>query len=195
MDRWILGLSAALVMGGCTVIKDSSPGRTAREEMMIATAADRAAQGIAASLPAGGKVFLDTANFDATDGKFAIGAIRDQLMKRGDVLVGDRGSADSVVELRAAALSIDQADTIWGIPQFSFPFPLAGEVTVPEIALYGQSLKRGVADFAATQYSAKSGVFIASTGPEYGYSDDRKQRVMLFFTWTKQDFAPRDELD
>jgi hypothetical protein len=195
MIQLTLCLSVALAASGCTVVNDSAPGRTAREEMMIATAADRAAQHIAAGLPGGGKVFLDTTNFDATDGKFAIGAVRDQLIRRGDVLVADRAAADSVVELRSAALSIDQAETVWGVPQFTFPLPLSGTLNVPEIAFYGQHLKRGIADFAATEYDAKSGLFIASTGPEFGYSDNRKQTVMIFFSWTKQDFAPSDELN
>src|SRR5579859_1905702 len=144
-------LLAALVLCSCTLNKETVPGRSATEEMIISKASERAADKLAAQLTAGGSVYLDTTYFDAPDGKYALGAIRAAIARRGTKIAADRAKADRVVEVRAGALSVDQNTFLIGIPEVTLPIPLAGAATLPEIALYSFHDDQGVAKFAATE--------------------------------------------
>ena len=62
----------ALALGACSTEKQSSPPRTATEQLLISTAADRAVDKLNLSIPAGTKVFVDASNFEGTDSKYAI---------------------------------------------------------------------------------------------------------------------------
>ena len=99
MKTALLAASLALGLCACTMNTNSVPSRTAPEEMSISTAADRAADKLAADLTAGGSVFIDATYFDAPDAKYAIGAIRAAIARRGNKLAADRAKADRVVEI------------------------------------------------------------------------------------------------
>jgi hypothetical protein len=86
-----------------------------------------------------------------------IGAVRDSLLKQGIHLVTDRAAADTIVEIRVGALSIDETRKLLGIPSTPLPIPLAGQLTLPEVALFKKHQWQGVAKLAATAYDAKSG--------------------------------------
>lgn len=179
----------------CTSNRDTETARSATEEMLLSTAADRAAVEIAAGLPTGRKIFVDTSDFDAVDSKYAIGAIEDALLRRGNSLVTDRKSSDVVVMLRSGALATDANETLVGLPSFTAPIPLAGSATTPKIALYDKEDHRGVAKFAATAIDPKTGALIASTTPRYGYAHSKEYTVLLFISWDRQDYIPKKDED
>jgi hypothetical protein len=191
----------ALVMlatTACTFATQSHPARTASEELLITNAADRAAEKLSLHLPKGTKVFVDASNFDAFDGysgKYAIGVIRDSFLKQGAHLVDSKKAADTVVEIRAGALSTDEKDLLVGIPSFNVPVPLAGTTTFPKIALYENQIEVGVAKFGATSYSTKENTFEADSDPEYGYSHDTLRTLLIFFSWKSNDTMPQSEKD
>jgi hypothetical protein len=165
----LIAVATALAVSGCTTARESSPQRTATEQLLISTAADRAAERLALRVPSGARVFVDAANFEGIDSKYAIGAIRDHLLRTGMKLVADRGNADTVVEIRAGALSVDEKQLLVGIPQMNIPIPLAGSFSFPEIPLFKTRERKGVAKFAATAYGAAEGSLVGSSGPQYGY--------------------------
>ncbi|HVZ00735.1 MAG TPA: DUF6655 family protein [Dongiaceae bacterium] len=179
-------LLAALLLCGCTTDRESDPQRTATEELLISAAADRAAEKLVLDLGPDRKAFLDTANFEGLDGKYAIAAIRASLLRQGTHFVGDRKDADTIVEIRAGALSIDKHDLLVGVPSFNLPIPLTGPLATPEIALYKSEEQQGVAKFAATAYDAKDGHFIAESTPPLGRSHLQKH-VVLLVSWQKDD--------
>lgn len=189
-------LAIVALLAACSTAKESSPPRTATEQLMLSTAADRAAERIAEQvardMPKGAKLFVDAANFEGTDGKYAIAAIRDRLLRRGGALAKDRDSADLVVELRAGALSMDDKQTLVGIPKFDVPVPLAGPVSFPEIALFKKRQRTGIAQFGATGYGAEDGRYVVSTGPQYGLSRETEWVVLLFISWTTDDYMPEE---
>src|ERR1700761_5257374 len=100
MKTAFLAPAIALVLSACTLNTVTVPSRSATEEMSISTAADRAADKLAQDLTAGGSVFVDATYFDAPDAKYAIGAIRAAIVRRGTKLAADRAKADRVVEIR-----------------------------------------------------------------------------------------------
>ena len=185
----------ALALCSCTFDRTTVPVRGAREEMVISAAAERAADKLAAALTPGGSVFLDASFFDAPDGKYALGAIRAAIARRGTRIVNERGKADRVVELRTGALSIDQNKFLIGIPEFSLPIPLSGTATVPEIALYSFHDNQGVAKFAATEFNQADGTLVTAPDPVYGYSHDEKRKLLLFIGWSSEDFLDEKDKD
>jgi hypothetical protein len=188
MQRFLavgLVLLAALV-SGCATDRESDPERTATEQLLISTAADRAAESLALDLGPERKAFLDAGNFEGLDGKYAVAAIRSSLLKKGTRFVADKKDADTIIEIRAGALSIDEHELLVGIPSVDIPIPLAGDLGTPEIALYKSEAREGIAKFAATAYDAKDGRFLGESTPPLGRSRIRK-RVILFVSWTEDD--------
>lgn len=190
--RALLAAFAVLFLAACTTERVSAPQRTATEQLLISTAADRAAHNLGLKLPTDRKFFVDATNFEGTDGKYAISAIKDELLRRGVKIVADRNDADGIVEIRSGALSIDQSTAIVGVPQFEIPIPAAGNFTFPEIALFKKEEKQGVAKFAAFGYSTRTGELIATADPDYGFSTNTQWVVALFLSWNTSDLIPED---
>ncbi|MBL0930074.1 MAG: hypothetical protein IBJ15_08140 [Alphaproteobacteria bacterium] len=115
-------------------------------------------------------------------------------MKLGANLVGDLAESDTVVEIRAGALSMDDGHMLVGIPAFDIPIPLAGSsVKFPEIALFKRARRQGVAQFAATGYDAKTGAYRGSTGPQSGVANELEWTLLLFITWGRSDVEVKDD--
>ena len=179
---------AVLALGACTSMRETSPQRTATEQLLISTAVDRAIAQVNLEIPEGTKVFVDSEQLEGSDGKYAAGEMKDRLLRRGARLVADRGKADAVVEVRAGALSMDDKQMLVGTDSFDVPVPLAGQAAkIPEIALYKEKERLGVAKIAAIGYSATDGKLINSSGPQFGYSHENEQVLLFFFSWRSND--------
>src|ERR1700743_2743179 len=97
----------ALAISGCSTVTQTTPPRSATEQLLISTAADHAAAGMTNPAWAGKKVFVDSSTFDGYDPKYAIGAITDSLLRQGALIQSDKTKADIVVMIRAGALSVN----------------------------------------------------------------------------------------
>ena len=180
---------ALLALGACTTVRESNPQRTATEQLLISTAVDRAIERVNLEIPSGTKVFVAADQLaDNSDGKYAASAMRDRLLRRGASLVDDRDKADAVVEVRAGALSIDEKQMLIGIDTFDAPVPFSGQAAkIPQIALYKDRERQGVAKIAAFGYSTSDGKLIDVTGPQFGYSHVYEKTLLFFFTWRTTD--------
>ncbi len=185
-------LALMMAVPACTTVRESSPQHTATEQLLISTAVDRAVERMKLNIPEGTKVFLAGDQLEGSDGKYATAAIRDHLLRRGARLVVDRGKADAVVEVRAGALSVDDRQMLVGTQGFNVPIPFAGQFGFPEIALYKEKERLGVAKLAAVGYSVPEGKLIDSTGPRFGYSHQNEQVLLFFFSWRSSDL-PADQ--
>jgi hypothetical protein len=202
MHRAGVGFSAYLALilaipalGACTSTRETSPERSATEQLLISTAVDRAVEDIDLEIPQGTSVFLDAEQLEGSDGEYAAGEMKDRLLRQGANLVRDRSRADAVVELRAGALSIDDRQTLVGIGSFDVPVPLAGQAAkIPEIAVYRQKERVGVAKLAAIGYRTADGKLIDSAGPQFGYSHEDEEVWLFFFTRRSRDL-PQEETD
>jgi hypothetical protein len=187
----LLLLAALLV--GCSTQRESAPSRTATEQLLISAAAERAADRLNVELPAGSRVFVDATHFDGYDSKYALGTIRDRLAKRGALLVGDRGGADVIVELRAGALAMNEDATLIGIPSTDLPFPASPGLRTPELALFKRAEKIGVAKFAAPGFDRR-GALVTSAPPAFGTAH-RTRWTILFIGWTTSDIDDPEKAD
>lgn len=178
------------MLSGCSTERLGHPARTATEQLLISTAVDRAIERLADQLPAEGKVYVDPGNLEGFDGKYVVSTMRDGLLRRGAKLASERDKADTIVELRAGALSVDDRDALVGIPSFGVPIPLSGDVNLPEVALFKKDMSQGVVKIAATAYDAHSGSLVESAGPAYGFSHVVNWTLLLFLTWDSTDVLP-----
>ena len=184
----IAAIAAILLLAGCTTTRNTSPLHSAKEEILIATAADRAAEALAAQVPANLAGWIDTSGMFVRDDRndaYALAAIEDALLRHGVRLVASRGEADAVILPRAGMLSTYEKGVLFGIP--SLPIPLAPGLVSPSLSLYSQSLARGNARFAASVYDAKTGKLIVSTDPAYGFSKQDDGVVLFLFNWDHND--------
>lgn len=193
----VAALTAAAALAACSDARQTSPGRTATEQLLISKAGDRAAEEITLKIPAGARVFVDPTNFVGADdkdfdGQYLIGAIRDRVLRNGAALINDKEKADVIVEARAGAMSIDEEKLLIGIPSFEVPIPLTGSVKTPELSFFKRAVQQGVAKIGVLAYDAKDGKLIDSVGPAYGYSYRKQWVVLLLFGWTEEDIQPEN---
>lgn len=193
--KTVIVLGLVFVVSACSTRRETSPPRTATEQLLISAAADRAADRIKLDIPKNAKVFVDAANIEGLDSKYAIAALRERMLKLGASLVADRGAADVVVEIRSGALSMDEEKILVGIPSFDIPIPTTGAITFPEIALFKKAERKGVAKFAGIAYDAKNGTFSDISEPQYGFSRDTRWSLLLFISWETGDYLPEENRD
>ena len=160
----VLAVSA---LSGCgTVWKNTAPTQTSLDQIMVSTAADRAAASLTshyqkqinADLPRSlGKSFIVAKNFVTSSELYALQAIRNSFLKEGVILVDDATKADTIIEVANGALSIDNTSQLVGIPAMALPIPLAGNVQIPEVSLYKTVTNRGLSKLSAGFYDAHTG--------------------------------------
>lgn len=188
--------AAALFIGltatGCTTIRETQPTQTAREQLMMSRAADLASAKIQPNVPKGNAIYVDATNFtDDAEYRthYAIARIRARLLSEGYRLVGSADKADTIAEISTGALSIDQGDTLFGLPSITLPIPLSGPVNTPEIALYKKDRRTGVAKFDVSFFNAKSGDLQDVAGPVYGFSHFDRSSI-LGVGWKNSNLLP-----
>jgi len=178
-------LIAVFLLAGCTTLRTTNPQSSAEQQLLIATAADRAAEALAAQVPVGMTAWVDRSGLSKHEEAYALAAIKDALLRRGVKLMGHRDQADAVILPRAGMLSTDERSILFGLP--SLPVPLAPGATMPALSFYSRNQANGSAKFAASVYDAKSGKLIVSTDPAYGFSHGESGTVLFFFAWRKND--------
>ncbi|GGB44068.1 hypothetical protein GCM10011505_26750 [Tistrella bauzanensis] len=188
----VAAIVAAALLAACTSARESAPARTATEQLLLSSAVDRAAQALMLDLPPDAAVYVDASLFEGLDGKYAVGSVREQLLRRGARLMPDRDRADIVVEIRSGALSIDDEKALLGIPAFDVPVPLSDTISTPELALVKRDERRGTVKLAAIAYDAHDGRMVDATGPRYGFSHITDWTVLVF-SWSNSDVLPEDK--
>jgi hypothetical protein len=192
MRRILVLLLVLAGVAGCSSSRESEPPRTATEELLISTAVDDALEQLHLDIPPGTRLWVDAANFDGYDQKYAVGAIRNHLLRQGARLVAERKDADAVVEIRSGALSTNKKDMLIGIPSMDLPVPLAGDAKTPELSIVKEVDEKGVAKIGLTAYDAKTGELApySPAEPVYGFSDRSRWVVLSLVGWTNSDTLP-----
>ncbi|MGC1302016.1 MAG: DUF6655 family protein [Caulobacteraceae bacterium] len=181
----IAATGGALILplaSGCTTYRETQPAHTATEQLLTNHAAEIAAEKLAGALPPQSAVFLDLSHFKGDNADYAISAIDDAFAHRGIILVADKKTSKLTVELRMGALSIDQEDTVFGLPATTLPIP--GTLTafpIPEISFYSAAHRTGVAEFSAFAYDTATGAPVAFTGPVAGQRKLVQRHILTVF--------------
>jgi hypothetical protein len=154
---------------GCTTWDTSTTARTAIEQLLLSTAADRALnQGCLAS--GDRKIFLDTQYLEAYDKQYVISAVRERLGAKG-TLVSKQEDAEVLVEVRSGGLAIDKSDFLFGMPSMPLPIPLVDGgpvIKTPELPLFKMTTRRSRAKLAMFATDMKTHKQVGATGILYG---------------------------
>lgn len=184
MYRFLLLLVPVIVgMAGCTTLRETEPGQTARHQLLLSTAADNIGTQIAPDLPPGTRIYLDTENFGSEGeyrSQYVIGAIKAALLRQGYALASDTEEADTIADISNGALSIDRVEKLFGIPSADIPIPLAGPLATPELALWKSKRRTGVAKVLLSFYDAKTGTLQSGGVPVYGYSHYDRSSILFY---------------
>jgi hypothetical protein len=184
----------ALAVSGCATVRQTDPPLTANTQLLISTAVDRAAVQLKPTLKAGSRIYLDANNIDGDKEhvvypKYTIAAVRDQLLRLGFRIVEDRSQADAVLELRSGAQSINEKSILVGIPNITMPVPLAGPITIPELAIFKYHRLHGVCKLALVAHG-RDGNLLHSTGVQYGQAQQKRWVFLFLFSSTSHDLWP-----
>jgi hypothetical protein len=189
----IIVLSVAFLGSGCQTEQQTSPPRSATEQLLLSTAADRAMAGANLSVFAGRNIYFDFTYFEGYDSKYAEGEIKDAFSRAGALMAPDAKSADIIVEARSGAYSIDTNSAFFGIPSIPLPVPSTSEIPVfPQIAFYQRLSQLSYAKFALLAYSDKTHAHIYSSGPLDGKAFDTF-RAILFISWWRTDVPEKNK--
>ncbi len=161
-------LAAVSLLCGCMTSRTTDTERTAVEQLLLSTAADRAIKQMPMTALKGKKVFFDPSNLECYDKPYVVGTIRDMLGAKGALLVNEAEQAEVLVEARSGALAIDRSDSLIGMPSVGVPIPFAGTVQLPEIALFKKITQIAEAKLALHALKTDTGEHILSTGPKSG---------------------------
>ena len=175
-----------LLAGGCATYNLTNPPRSATEQLLLSTSADRALTNADLTIFAHERVFLATNYFESYDSGYALGTIRDALSRAGALLEADAKSSDIIIEARSGAYSIDDASSLFGIPAISLPIPFSGPMPIPELAIYKSQKQHAIAKFALLAYANQSKAHIYSSGSLDGTSYNLYHKI-LFIYWTTAD--------
>jgi hypothetical protein len=101
--------------------------------------------------------------------------------------------ADTVVEIRAGALSTNSDDMLIAFPSVALPVPLVGNMKTPEMAFVKRSEDQGVAKLGLAAYDAKTGerTPYSPAGSTYGYSTNKRWVILSLIEWTESDTVPK----
>lgn len=174
MKQIVLALS--MMLAGCATMRESYPTRTATEQLLISDAAEDAAAQLKLKIPTTRKCFLDTTNFEGVDAKYAVSAIRQKLMEQGIAIMETRDEADTVIEMRAGALSIDSKGrqiTLPGLPIDKI-IPGLGSATPLSYNQWTQKIDEGIAKISAFAYDRKTGHLLTVAETVVGHSKRRR---------------------
>jgi len=188
MRALVLFLVVVLPLTGCITNRVTNPPRSATEQMVISSAADRAVRQLHFMLPPGTRVFLDVHNLTAANGddaRYVAAVVEDRLLLEGAALMPDAKSADVIVALRSSALAANYHKILIGLPSMGLPVPLAGTIETPEVAFYSWDDQKGVAQLAATSYGTRDGTLRSSTGSFTGVAKHNKRVVLFIFSSTR----------
>jgi hypothetical protein len=189
------GLGVAILsflLTGCHSLKVSEPKRTAAEQLLLSTAADRGLQGVDLAPLRGKKVFLEEQYFRSYDQAYILGAIRELISTNGAFLVRTIDEAEIIVEARCGGLGIDTRTSLFGIPEIPIPIPMVGTIATPEFALYKAELHDSTGKFALLAYDSKTGGYVHSTGSLAGKAYFNYYKLLGFFNWRSTDIPELD---
>ena len=183
--------AALVAAAGCAQSTETHVARTATEQLLIARAADRAAEGLTLPLPRGARVLVDDAYFRADGGAYAVSAIRAALSKAGYALAASREEADAVLELRAGALSLEQMRRLVGLPAMAVPVTeQLNVVSLPELSVYSRRDRIGVAEFSGFLYEPDTGAPLGAISPMTGEYRIRSHKLLMILNWGHQAVQP-----
>ena len=193
VQRGILAVVAVMTLClavGCGTVRETLPSRSATEQLLISTAADRAVTSMPEDSLDGKKVYIDTTRLDSLDKPYVEQTVRDFVLNKNASVV-PKDNADMVLEVSSGALSVDRRDYLLGIPSFPLPIPFGGEVVkFPEIPIFKALFYQGKAKMRFTSLDPASQTQVYDIPLCYGQSKDSYWWFLLLGPFRFTDLPP-----
>jgi uncharacterized protein YqkB len=184
-------LAASLLAAACASTTESNTGRTATEQLLLARASDKAVEGLSLPLPTASSIFVDDSYFQGDGTRYAVSAIRSALSDAGYRLARNKEESDAVFEIRAGALSLEQMRRVFGSPEMRIPInDSLNVVSLPELSVYSNRDRVGVAEFSGFLYEAKTGAPLGAVLPMIGEYRIRSHKMLMIVSWGQQQAQP-----
>ena len=176
----VLGLGG--LAGACTTTRATATTRSSVEQRLLVRSLERAAIRLDTSSLVGHRVRLELFTL-TNDAHFAREFMRARLETRGVRFAGPGEEADVSIQVFAAALAVDTADTLVGLPAMQAPV-LA--VPIPEIALFKLERSRGHAEVQTYVYDS-SGRLLTRLRDAKGEARFDRITLLIFIGFTRTD--------
>ena len=178
----LLLLAVATVCSACTTARVTATLRSSIEQRLLVRSLERAAVRLDTTPLIGQRVKIDLYSLTG-DTFFAREFLRARLESRGVRFAGPGDEADVTIQVFAAALAVDTADTLLGLPAMQAPI-LA--VPIPEIALFKLERSRGHAEMQTYTYDS-SGRLITRLRDAKGEARYDRVTLLIFISWSMTD--------
>lgn len=179
--RLLTVVVCASLAGACTTVRITATTRSSIEQRLLTHALARAAAQIDLAPLAGRRVKLDVFALTADQG-FAREFLRARLETRG-VRIVRAGEADVTLQVFAAALAVDSAETLLGLP--AMQAPTLG-IPIPELALFKWERSRGHVEAHSYLYDP-DGRLVGQGRDVLGETKYHRFTVLFFVNFTVTD--------
>jgi hypothetical protein len=177
----IVALAAGVLGAGCTTVRVTATERSSIEQRLLVRSLERAAARLDIAPLVGRLVRIEL--FSLTkDQAFAREFLRVRLEARG-LRVASGADADLTLQVFTAALAVDTADTLVGLPAMQAPV-LA--VPIPEIALFKLERSRGHAELQSYVFDA-SGQLLGQVHDVLGQAKWHRFTILIFISFVVTD--------
>jgi YD repeat-containing protein len=178
----IVAVSLTALSAGCTTARVTATERSSVEQRLLVRSLERAAVRFDTAPLMGHRVRIDL--FTLTkDQLFAREFLRARLESRGVRFAGPGDDADVTIQVFTAALAVDTADTLVGLPAMQAPI-LA--VPIPEIALFKLERSRGHAEVQTYTYDG-TGRLITRLRDAKGEARYNRVTLLIFISFAVTD--------
>lgn len=186
----MMAMCVLTVMAGCGTLRDTQPGRTATEQLLISTAADRAVAMFPSDKVKGKAVFVDVTNLEANDKAYVVQLVRDNVERGGGSVAAAADKCDILLSVASGALSVDRRAYMFGLPAIPLVIPGAGTMQTPELNIFKLELNRGKAKMLFTATDAKTSQLLWETPLCYGLSKHTSMWLLLTGPYIWDDIWP-----
>lgn len=176
----ICALFLTVLVNGCAAKRTlTHTPRSATEQLLLSTAAERSATRIDGLDFQGVRVYLEATGL-THDADFAGDIVASELQARGAVIVMDVAKATHTVKILIQALGTDQTESFFGIPAMnSIFFP------IPEIALFARHRQIARSRLRFTVVDARTGQTVGQAQEVEGKTAFTRLTILPFvFEWS-----------
>lgn len=181
---YVLALLVALagMSTACTTVRVTATERSSIEQRLLVRSLERAAVRLDTTSLVGQRLKIELFAL-TSDAFFAREFLRARLERRGLQFAGPGDEADVTIQVFAAALAVDTADTLVGLPAMQAPI-LA--VPIPEIAIFKLERSRGHAEVQTYTYDTR-GRLITRLGDAKGEARYNRVTLLIFISFAVTD--------
>ena len=173
---------------GCTSVRMTMTPRSIMEQQLIVLAIERAVSQLDTQKLTGKRVTMELYGLAIDDLPFARELVNVWLWKNGVKVVQDKEEADIRLKGFAKVLAVDQAETLFGTPQFT----LLG-IPIPAIAIYRKLRNRGLVELQIYAIDDGEEVLMDEISEGIGKAKHDRFTILFVISWTSSDLDKKLE--